>query len=362
MIADEIDALLSAPTFGVSQNVKEARLAGLLSALTQYHVGSCPPYRRMVEAGFPEWSGDTKLDTLPYIPVSVFKDRILTSVPSDAIVKTLTSSGTTGSNVSRIQLDRATANRQTRALAAVLTQVLGQERRPMLIVDSPNLVRDRRLFSARGAGVLGMMNFGRAHTYLLNDTMHAVPGVLRRFTSVYGGQPVLIFGFTFMVWQCLLRDAAQAGADLSQAVLIHSGGWKRLEQERVDNEMFKAELRSRFGITRVYNFYGMVEQVGGVHLEGDDGLLHPPSFGDVIVRNPVTWAEQPVGQPGVLQVLSALPTSYPGHSILTDDLGVVESVDSGRTTHLGKAFRVLGRVPHTELRGCSDTFAMSQRA
>ena len=60
----------------------------------------------------------------------------------------------------------------------------------------------------------------------------------------------------------------------------------------------------------------MVEQVGSVFIEGDDGFLHPPDFADVIVRDPITWEEAAPGSPGVIQVLSGAPTSYPGHSIL----------------------------------------------
>ena len=101
----------------------------------------------------------------------------------------------------------------------------------------------------------------------------------------------------------------------------------------------------------------MVEQIGSVYLEGADGLLHPPNFADVIVRDPVTWQEVPSGTIGVLQVLSLLPTSYPGHSILTDDLGVVHGVDDDPGGWLGKRFSMVGRVPRSELRGCSDTYA-----
>lgn len=39
--------------------------------------------------------------------------------------------------------------------------------------------------------------------------------------------------------------------------------------------------------------------------------------------------------------------------LLTEDLGVVHGVDDG--TWPGKRFSVLGRLPHAEARGCSDT-------
>jgi hypothetical protein len=50
-----------------------------------------------------------------------------------------------------------------------------------------------------------------------------------------------------------------------------------------------------------------------------------------------------------------LPESYPGHSILTEDLGRITAVDTCPCGRLGKALRIEGRVPKAELRGCSDT-------
>ena len=45
----------------------------------------------------------------------------------------------------------------------------------------------------------------------------------------------------------------------------------------------------------------------------------PPLFADLQVRDPLTHQPLGVGQPGLLQVLSAIPGSYPGHSLLTED-------------------------------------------
>jgi hypothetical protein len=108
----------------------------------------------------------------------------------------------------------------------------------------------------------------------------------------------------------------------------------------------------------VINFYGMVEQVGGVYFENPMHHLQAPIYSEVIVRDPVTLQPVPDGEPGLLQVLSCLPVSYPGHSLLTEDLGVIRGSDPDGTGMGGRSFEVLGRVPKAELRGCSDTFAV----
>jgi hypothetical protein len=62
----------------------------------------------------------------------------------------------------------------------------------------------------------------------------------------------------------------------------------------------------------------------------------------------------PDGETGVIQVLSLLPGSYPGHSLLSEDMGVIEKVDPRQDGWMGKGLRIFGRVPKAELRGCSD--------
>ena len=49
--------------------------------------------------------------------------------------------------------------------------------------------------------------------------------------------------------------------------------------------------------------------------------------------------------------------SYPGNSILTEDLGTIHGIDDCECGRKGKYFTISGRIPKTELRGCSDTFA-----
>ncbi|WP_412539765.1 acyl-protein synthetase [Longispora sp. K20-0274] len=336
--------------FTLAQAEREATLLPALRDLTDHHRAHSEPYARLLDA-LDQPPADTLAD-LPWLPVRLFKQHVLKSVPDDEVFKVLTSSGTTG-DVSRIYLDKEAAGTQQRMLAATLRTVLGPKRLPMLLVDSKALFTNRRSFSARGAGVLGMMNFGRDHTFVLDEDDRPDPQAVRDFLGKHGDQPFLIFGFTFMAWQYLYELGRDL--DLSNGILVHSGGWKKLVDRAVDNATFRRAFAEDTGLTRIHNFYGMVEQIGVVYLEGPDGdALYCPDHADVIIRDPETWREQPVGVPGVVEVLSTLPRSYPGHVLLTEDLGVVHGIDDGAWP--GKRFSILGRLPRAEARGCSDTF------
>jgi len=330
--------------------------------LTERHRTACSEYARLVEVLHHGRGRASSLDGVPYVPVGLFKTHALRSIPEQQVFKTLTSSGTTGQQVSRIFLDRETASLQSAALSRIMMHVLGTERLPMLLIDTDALIKDRKSFSARGAGVLGMMTFGRNHLYVLDQEMNLKLEELKSFLQRFGGQPFLMFGFTYMAWAYFYDRIRELGLDLSQGILIHSGGWKKLQEAAVDNAEFRASFKRATGLARIYNFYGMVEQVGSVFLEGEDGLLYPPNFADVVIRDPESLEPVPVGGRGVIEVLSLLPLSYPGHAILTEDLGVIEHIDGNTCGRLGKAFRVLGRLPKSELRGCSDTHASEAAA
>lgn len=353
-----VDSVLDAPAYGLARDHKRPLLLAALNALTRHHFAACPEYRRVLRAaGTAEPPEATSLCDLPFLHVGLFKDFRLTSVPDSAITKELTSSGTTGQRVSRIYLDAATARRQTVALVRTMQSFLGKSRLPMLIVDQQSVIADRTHFSARGAGILGLANFGRDPTYLLDDEMRIDHARLDAFLERHAGERILMFGFTFMIWRHLVQAlrSRHRVLHLADSILVHAGGWKKLQDEAVDNAMLRRAIGETLGITDVHDYYGMVEQTGTVHIECEHGHLHTPVFADIIVRDPISWLPLPVGMPGMLQVLSVLPWSYPGHSILTEDMAMLLGEDDCPCGRMGRHFRILGRVPQVEIRGCSDT-------
>jgi phenylacetate-coenzyme A ligase PaaK-like adenylate-forming protein len=162
-----------------------------------------------------------------------------------------------------------------------------------------------------------------------------------------------------MIYKHFYKELLKKGIrlDLSNAVLIHGGGWKKLISEAVTSEVFKKELNEVCGITHVYDYYGMVEQTGTIYMECECGHLHAPVFSDVIIRRANDFSIADKGEKGIIQVVSILPKSYPGHSLLTEDEGILLGEDDCACGRLGKYFKIVGRLKNAEIRGCSDTYA-----
>lgn len=355
---EHFDKLMGETVFGVSQKDKEALLLPALLALHRHHQAQSTDYARIVDADIHSSSQIiSHLSDFPYLAVRLFKQLELFSIKSDDIFKVLRSSGTTSQQPATIYLDKETSSRQSKVLVKILQQRIGRQRLPMLIIDSPAVLENKAAFNARAAGIQGMAFFGRDLTYALDQNMQPNWTEIEAFHRKYADQPVLMFGFTYMVWLYFVQALQQKESSIrfKQGTLLHSGGWKKLEDQKVDNAKFKQVLAETTGINQCFNFYGMAEQVGSIFVECEKGHLHAPIFADLIVRDPYTLKQSAIGQPGLIQVLSCLPTSYPGHSLLTEDLGTILGADDCPCGEKGKYFSVHGRLPKTEVRGCSDT-------
>ena len=64
----------------------------------------------------------------------------------------------------------------------------------------------------------------------------------------------------------------------------------------------------------------MVEQTGSIFMECESGYLHSNPLCDIVPRSLNDINKVSNDNFGVGQVISSLPTSYPGHSLLTEDL------------------------------------------
>lgn len=346
------------PVFGMRRQDKDQNLLAELQRLNDWHHGACPQYRTIVDRlGLRRTAH--RLDELPFLPVRLFKHERLLSVPQAEVVKTMISSGTSGQSVSQIFLDKQTSALQIKVLSRIVGDFVGPQRLPMLVIDCRATVADRYRFSARTAGVLGFSIFGRDVEFALNDDMSLDVERVQRFLEKHPDQDVLLFGFTFIVWQHFVQalETLNKTLPLGRGVLIHGGGWKQLQSQAVSHLEFKRRLGAVAGLKRVHNYYGMVEQTGSIFMECEQGHLHASSWSDVIIRDPLDFSPLPAGKPGLIHLLSVIPHSYPGHSLLSEDLGEILGVDDCACGRVGTYFNVHGRIQNAETRGCSDTYS-----
>jgi hypothetical protein len=370
-VGRQLDELLAGPTFSCDPTERQAKLLAVLQAELTYAIERHAPFRRYVEAWPIDYRNAQRIADLPYLPVAVFKtDPPLALVPPDRIVRTLASSATTGQSPSRVVLDAETSRRMVRGITSIVRDFIGPMRRPYLVIDTPESLASGAQLGARGAAIQGLEAFATDIVCCLKNDDPDRPTIdeptLFAFAERVGNGDALAYGFTYVIWQHLVLPLRTKGITLRMpnVRLLHSGGWKRLQDQAVPREAYAAEVASLFGCpaARIVDFYGMVENVGIIYPDCAHGNKHVPAFAEVIVRDPLSLEPVQVGEQGLVQVCSALATSFPGFTVLTDDIAEIIHYDGCPCGRRGTCFRFVKRVPQAEIRGCGNIDNLRQRA
>ena len=348
--------ILSQDPFGMPQDEKGVWYFGILQELTRFHYDHCAQYKNIVDRITGPLNQIGTISDLPFVPVRLFKSLDLKSIDEGAVIRTLTSSGTSGGKVSRIHLNKKAILLQSRVLSHIYSSIFPKDRDvTMFLVEKAGALGANAPVSASVAAVRGFSQFAKTTIPLLDDEGLLDLNILTQYLNAYPGKPFVIFGFTGPVWFNLIAQLRSQNIKFppNNGILVHGGGWKKMQDSAVDKSVFNATARSALGVTSVHNYYGMVEQTGSVFIECDQGYFHSSIFSEVIIRNDQLKPAS-IGEAGIIQVMSLLAESYPGHNLLTDDIGVIHGEDHCGCGRRGKFFSVLGRVPGVELRGCSD--------
>jgi Acyl-protein synthetase, LuxE len=361
-IGERVDQLLAVAPYSLPPEARQAALLGLLKDELEYACSRNSGYKNYIE----HWPVHTRLarrvSDLPYLPVALLKTQPpLSLVEPREVKRVLTSSGTTGQMPSRITLDSPTARRMTKGVVAIVQDFIGSSRRPYLVVDVPGS-RGGPELGARGAAIQGLMPFANKVTHCLKLEQHGDLTLdrdkLRCVAEAEGASPVLVYGFTYILWKYLVKPLLAQNICLRMpgVHVLHSGGWKLLQDQGVPKTSFNDGVARVFGCSadRVIDFYGMVETVGVIYPDCPQGNKHVPAFADVLIRNPLTLEPVSEGEQGIVQVCSVLPTSFPGNLLLTEDIAEVVSYDGCRCGRRGTCFRFVRRVAKSELRGCGN--------
>jgi hypothetical protein len=363
---EAVETLLRQPPYATQPGEHGALLRAAVREAIIYHCEHCPLFARWYRKQGADPDAEIQdLARVPFLPVSIFKRLTLDSVGQQDVVRVLKSSATSSQTPSRIALDRVTRDRQMRTLAGMLIALTGSARRPFVVLDvAPAAGADLEL-SARVAGMRGYLMMASETHYVLTsqggrleldrEKLQAVLDQIRK-----QGEPVCVIGYTYMLYQYVVAPLLAAGLSFELppgSMVLHFGGWKRLQQQAVDRARLNAGVAQVFPMTEpcIRDVYGFTEQLGVIYPDDGHGVRLAPVYSEVIVRDPATLEPAPDGAPGLLEFISPLPHSYPGIALLLDDMGRIVSRDQDENGRYGTRFEVLGRAKGAEIRGCGDT-------
>lgn len=358
------EKLVKESAFHYEQKKKDEEFFPALIEEIRFHYDNNELYHRFCHnKGFDPYTFKGELEDIPPVQVSVFKElgTQLNSVGRDSIKLTMQSSATTGIP-SSIPVDLVTSKRQAKTMVHVVGEYIGNERKPFLVMDVDPAAGFRQILGARYAAVSGYLNFASEAGFFLkideqNRYYFDIDGI-REYIQKINDQSSVVFGFTYILYSEVLVPLDERGISFhlpEGSKIIHIGGWKKLESQKVSKDEFNALAAKVFGIRTqdVIDIYGFTEQMGLNYPDCPCGCKHTPLYSEVIVRDVVTKEPLPAGKDGLLEFLTPIPHSYPGNAVLTDDIGMWVEGDC-EYNRGGRRFKVSGRLNKAEVRGCGD--------
>lgn len=158
--------------------------------------------------------------------------------------------------------------------------------------------------------------------------------------------PLLIIGTAFSFVH--LFDAWGKNHPLKlpkNTVIMETGGYKGRSRELPKKELYRL-IQKHFGVedSQIWNEYGMTELSSQAYAQGVDGLHHTPPWARVVIIDPQTGNEVPIGKRGVVKWYDLANV---------DSSAGIQTLDFAIRRRQG--FQLLGRAPQTEKRGCSLT-------
>ena len=278
-------------------------------------------------------SSDVKeVEEIPFLPIQFFKSHAVLS-STQAVQETFTSSGTTGSSVSKHMI--TDLSWYTKSYTKGFEHFYGPIEEFTVLGLLPNYLE------REGSSLIYMVD-----DFIKKSNNPASGFYLKNLTELSKtlialdkkGEKVLLIGVTFALLDLIERQQFK----LQNTIIMETGGMKGRRKEIIRNELHEI-LCAGLGVSKIHSEYGMTELLSQGYSSGD-GVFDCPPWMKILARD-TEDALTMVGtnKTGGLNVIDL--ANYNSCSfIATQDLGKVDNNGS---------FEVLGRFDHSDIRGCN---------
>ena len=290
-----------------------------------------PVYRTYCQCFDIDKESVRELKQIPFLPISFFKTHEVKTTKFTPML-TFQSSGTTGMQHSIHLIKNELLYR--RSLLESFRHFYGKPSDYVFLALLPNYLEQQHSSLIYMMEAL-MHKSGAADNgyYLYNHE-----DLYQKLTQLRDNhKKTILWGVTF----ALLDFAEHYQLDFPELVVFETGGMKGRRKEMVKEELYSI-LQKSFGVPAIHSEYGMCELLSQAYSKGGNLFTTPPWM-RLSLRNekdPLDTSD--TVNTGVINVID-LANLYSCSFIATEDLG----------RRHPQGFEVLGRLDHSQLRGCN---------
>ena len=289
-------------------------------------------YRSFCDLLFIHPSEVSKVEEIPFLPIQFFKSRkVLSSL--DEIQETFTSSGTTGSSVSKHLVTDINLYKQSYLRG--FAHFYGDITEYTVLALLPNyLERNGSSLVFMVADLIEKSKNTESGFYLDN-----IQELAKKLVALdKRGQKTLLIGVSF----ALLDLIALQKFNLKNTTIMETGGMKGRRKEMIREELHTL-LQSGFGVSEIHSEYGMTELLSQGYSKGK-GIFETPPWMKILTRDTedalTINSLEKNGGINIIDLANYNSCSF----IASQDLGKV---------HENETFEVLGRFDNSDIRGCN---------
>jgi hypothetical protein len=302
-------------------------------ALEVYHFqfSNNPVYQDYCRAIYKTPENVREFDQIPFLPISLFKSHRITSTDFEPEI-VFKSSGTTGDKTSRHFVRKAAL--YEKSFLTCFEKFYGSPAEYCILGLLPSyLERDGSSLVYMVDHLIQQTNDPRSGFYL-ND-LSRLHTNLRELEK--SGKKTMLIGVSY----ALLDFASEFQLRLENTIILETGGMKGRRKEMLKTELYDI-LKNRMGVNEIHSEYGMTELLSQAY--AIDGLFQSPPWMKVLLRDETDpLSANKTRLSGAINIVD-LANLYSCSFLATDDIGKLRP---------GKGFEVLGRMDHSDVRGCS---------
>ncbi|WP_294281726.1 acyl transferase [uncultured Chryseobacterium sp.] len=279
----------------------------------------------------------TELSEIPFLPIEMFKNHAVSD--RQALPELyFQSSGTTRMNLSIHYI--ADEDLYKESIEKSFGQFIGPPEDYIFLGLLPSYLERQNSSLIYMVDYLMTKSGKPENGYFLYD--HAE---LLELLNTLAGKKVILFGVSFALLDFLDYCTAQQGEKIlnasEQLIVIETGGMKGRKEEMTKDELLSI-LQQGFKTDRIYSEYSMTELLSQAYSLGKNEY-RCPGWMKILVRNAEDpFAYEKEGRTGAINIID-LANIHSCAFIATQDLGKVTE----------DRFQVLGRIDHSDIRGCS---------
>ncbi|PWN60752.1 acyl transferase [Chryseobacterium oncorhynchi] len=275
------------------------------------------------------------LDKIPFLPIEMFKNHQILdkNVTADLFFQ---SSGTTQMNLSKHFI--ANPELYEESIYKSFEQFIGKPEEFIFLGLLPSYLEKQNSSLIYMVDYLMKRSDKPDNGYFLYNHSE-----LFDLLSQLKDKKVILFGVSFALLD-FLDTVESLNLSISESLnltVIETGGMKGRKEEMTKDELLNI-LQNGFNTDKIYSEYSMTELLSQAYSLGNNEYSCP-NWMRILVRNaedPFSYEQE--GRTGAINIID-LANTHSCSFIATQDLGKIT----------GDKFQVLGRIDHSDIRGCS---------